>query len=265
MKSGSNAGLIGFTGFVGGTLLRDGAFENLYNSSNIDEIRGRSFELLVCAGVPAVKWLANRDPESDRATIHKLIGSLERVEADEFILISTIDVYPDPASEADEFAEIDPGLNHAYGRHRYELELWVRHRFPRVRIVRLPALFGRGLRKNALFDLLHDNEVGDINPSAVFQWYPTKRLHRDIELTRAKKLDLVNLFPEPIALSDIIERHFPQAKVALPSNPAPRYDLRTRYGDLFNGFGGYIARKASTLKDMAEFITEERGAALPGK
>src|SRR5215469_14786624 len=100
-------GLIGHTGYVGGTLARSVCRAAMYNSKNIDSIRGRSFDLLVCAGVSAVKWLANKDPEADRAGIARLTDALAEVQAREFVLVSTIDVYPDPSSTLDEAAAID--------------------------------------------------------------------------------------------------------------------------------------------------------------
>ena len=45
-----NHGLIGYTGFVGGNLLRQSEFQKLYNSSNIAEIQEQQFDYLVCAG-----------------------------------------------------------------------------------------------------------------------------------------------------------------------------------------------------------------------
>lgn len=41
----------------------------------------------------------------------------------------------------------------AYGKNRLQLERWVREDFPDALIVRLPALYGAGIRKNFLFDL----------------------------------------------------------------------------------------------------------------
>ena len=250
--------LIGHTGFVGGTLDRAAAFTDRFNSATINSISGRHFDLIVCAGVSAVKYLANRDPDSDRAGIARLTGPLANVTADEFVLISTIDVYPDPEAALDEDAVLDPAANHAYGRHRLELERWVQDRFARVRIIRLPALFGPGLRKNALFDLLHDNQVGNINPAGSFQWYPTSRLWQDIAIARANGLARANLFPAPLPMSRIIDAFFPGAAIGPSTHPAPRYDLRTRHAELFGGTGGYVMGADAVLSAMADFVAEQR-------
>ena len=85
--------LIGYTGFVGGNILKQHSFEHLYNSKNIEEIQNKNFELIVCAAAPGTKWLANKEPENDMATIERLITNLKTVTAKKFVLISSIDVY----------------------------------------------------------------------------------------------------------------------------------------------------------------------------
>lgn len=250
--------LIGHTGFVGGTLLRSGGFDRLFNSSNVEEMSGHSYDLVVCAGVSAVKWLANKDPDSDKAGIARLTSALKGVEAREFILISTIDVYPDPSASLDESAAIDPSINHAYGAHRYELEKWIRSHFPVVRIVRLPALFGEGLRKNALYDLLNANATELINPASEFQWYPLRRLRDDIERVRDANLTLVNLFGAPLTMREIVDAFFPKAQTGKATEPAPRYNIGTRHAEVFGGTGSHILDRTLTLGEMARFVAAER-------
>ena len=250
--------LIGHSGFVGGTLRQARSYDDLYNSSNIEDISGKRYDLVVCAGVSAVKWLANKEPEQDRRGIARLTDALTTVEADEFILISTIDVYPDPSLPTDEDAALAALDNHPYGRHRLDLESWIRSRFAGARVVRLPALFGTGLRKNALYDLIHGNRVDAINPAARFQWYPTSKLQADLDRVREADLRLVNLFPEPISMSEIIEAHFPDAQVVAPTLPAPSYDVRTKFDALFGGRDGYIASEDMILAALAEFVAAER-------
>jgi hypothetical protein len=254
----SGSALIGFTGFVGGTLHRAGGFDLLINSKNTNDLRGRSFELVVCAGVPAAKWLANAQPENDRDTIASIRDALDTTEIKELILISTIDVYCDPSASCDESDVIDASRNHPYGRHRLELERWLADRFHKTRIIRLPALFGDGLKKNVIFDLLHGNQMEKINPLSIYQWYPLRRLASDIERIRACDIDLINLFPEPIQTSEILDAFFPGAKVGPEATPAPAYGLRTRYCEIFGGPPGYMLDRKTVLGELAGYIEQER-------
>ena len=148
------SGLIGHTGFVGSALLRQTRFSTCYNSANIADIDGARFGTLVCAAAPGSMLEANRAPERDRAAIDALIARLDRVEAERFVLISSIAVLADFAGGDDEGTG---AFQHdlAYGRHRRALEAFVEDRFPGSLVVRLPALFGAGLRKNFLFDLMN--------------------------------------------------------------------------------------------------------------
>jgi NAD dependent epimerase/dehydratase family len=254
-------GLIGHTGFVGSTLDRQAAFDERYNSKNAGDMAGRHFDLLVCAGVSAAKWLANRHPDEDRRGIEALKAALSTVTADRFVLISTIDVYPDPSSGADETTEPDARDTHPYGAHRRALELWVQAQFPGAHIVRLPALFGSGLKKNALYDLLHDNMVDRINPASVFQWYPMARLWPDVERALAARLPIVNLFPQPLATSDLLRDIFPGARVGPAQHPAPAYRLATRHAALFGGTGKYLMSADTCLAAIRAWVADTRVAA----
>ena len=250
--------LVGHTGFVGSNLLAAGGWDATFNSKNFRDMAGRSFDELVCAGVSAAKWIANREPEADRAAIAALTDVLGKARIGRFVLISTIDVYPDPASGEDESADLADRPNHAYGRHRLELEEWVRDRHPEALVVRLPGLYGRGLKKNAIYDLLNDNQVANINPAGVFQWYGLGRLARDLETARAARLRLVNLFTAPLAMSEIIATHFPAAAVGPSRQPAPLYDLRTRHAGLFGGRGGYIESADEVRAGVAAYVASAR-------
>ena len=74
-----SSAIIGYTGFIGSNLIRQRHFDNFYNSKNIETIHNQSFDLVICAGVPAVKWLANKEPVKDRENIQKLISCLQKI------------------------------------------------------------------------------------------------------------------------------------------------------------------------------------------
>src|SRR5690242_17173248 len=109
--------LVGHSGFVGGTLLAQTSFDDLYRSTNIEQIRGRSYDILVCAAAPAAKWKANQDPEGDIANLRRLMQQLATVEACTALLISTVDVYPTPVGVYEDSA-INKERSQPYGRHR---------------------------------------------------------------------------------------------------------------------------------------------------
>ena len=145
--------LIGYTGFVGSNLDKQFKFDYKYNSKNIKDIQYKEFDLVICAGVRAQKWLANQYPEQDLKEIDSLIENLKTIKAKKFVLVSTIDIYKIPIN-VNENTRIETDNLHAYGKNRYYLEKWVMENFDDYLILRLPALFGQGLKKNFIYDLI---------------------------------------------------------------------------------------------------------------
>lgn len=253
--------LIGHTGFVGQTLLGQAAFEVLYRSTNIEEIAGRRHELVVCAGAPAAKWKANQDPAADWAGLQRLISSLDRMAGcGRFVLVSTVDVYPDP-SAFDEDAVLEPGEGGAYGRHRLALERFCQDRFDAT-VVRLPALFGRGLRKNAIFDLLNDNGVEKLNPLSTFQFYDMACLWTDLQRVLGAELHTVNLATEPIQLGEVARRVFGRTLLEQPGSRPQHYDLRTRHSGLWGRSGGYAYGADEVWRRLQAFVDSERAGGV---
>lgn len=251
-----DAALVGYSGFVGGNLLAQHSFDARFNSSNIEDIAGRSFDLVVCAGAPAEKWKANAHPERDLANIERLAGAIERANARHVLLISTVDVFTTPIG-VDERSPIAMEGLHAYGRHRRLLEERIASRFDAT-ILRLPGLFGPGLKKNVIYDFLHDNDVAKIDSRGVFQFYDVGRLWRDVETAMRAGLSLVHLPTEPVSVADVarisLGTRFHNEVQAAPA----RYDVRTRFAALFGGSGNYIESATQTLDRIAAFVAGER-------
>jgi nucleoside-diphosphate-sugar epimerase len=249
--------LIGHSGFVGGAILRNRSFDACFRSTDIHTIRGRSFDLVVCSGAPAEKWRANRDPDEDRRRLAPLYEALRDVRAQRFILISTIDVYPAPV-RVDEDSPIDTDRAAPYGRHRYELEQFCRDQFEAT-IVRLPGLFGRGLKKNAIFDLLHHRPVDAIPPNARFQFYDVERLWSDVERVLNAGVRVANITSEPVEICDVAREVFGRDLPADPSPTAAHYDVRSRHAGLVGGSGGYWFGCQTILDGIRQFVRLERG------
>jgi hypothetical protein len=248
--------LIGHTGFVGGNLARQHKFEGLFNSKNIEAIAGRSFDLVVCSGAPAEKWKANAEPDHDLRNIERLVRALEQIEARRVVLISTVDVFLNPVDVDEDSPTPMTGL-HAYGRNRRRLEEIVAARFDAL-VARLPALYGRGLKKNVVYDLLHDNDVHKIDSRGVFQFYNVDRLWGDLSIALDNDLALVHLPTEPVSVADVARGGF-DIEFTNEVVPAPaRYDVKTKHAALFGGTGTYVETKAQELAGIAEFVARER-------
>lgn len=139
--------LVGSTGFVGGNLAAKHAFAAVCHSTDIATQFGAKPDLCVYAGVPAAMFLANADPDADLAVMAAARENLRQIAPKQLVLISSIAVYADSRGK-DEQSPMTPDGLPAYGRNRLQLERWVREDYPNALIVRLPALYGIGLKKN---------------------------------------------------------------------------------------------------------------------
>jgi len=247
--------LIGHTGFVGGNLLRQTQFDDLFNSTNIRAIEGQSYDLLVCSGARAEKWKAAQDPVADWQNVASLIEVLGTVRAKTAVLISTIDVYPTPRG-VDESTPIDGESNHPYGKHRYRLEDFFRSRFDTL-VLRLPGLFGHGLKKNVIYDFLNDNDVSKVNSDGVFQFYNLDWLWNDVEKARGLGLSLLNLATEPTSVRDLAQEAFGTTFDNPLPNPA-LYDFRSMHFAQWGGRDGYLRTRDEVMIGMRDFVAASR-------
>lgn len=250
--------LVGYSGFVGGTLNRKFSFAHRINSKNSEMLGGLETEGVVCAGVSAVKWKANAEPEADLAHVTSIFEALKGVRAKRIMLISTIDVYALPQN-VDESANLDDEAVHAYGKHRLMLESWTRDHFAQVNIVRLPGLFGSGLKKNLIYDLLNDNQPENIHPEGRLQWFDMEEFPRMLDLAVMHDLPVLNVTAEPIRSADIRDLIAPGVEIGAQAKAAPSYDVRTLFADLTNGHSGYHFGASETLARIGRFASREGG------
>lgn len=248
--------LFGFTGFVGGNIARQHDFTHLYNSTNSHEARGSDHDLIVFSAARAEKWKANADPDGDRRHIDTLVELVGSMTARRFVLISTVDVYANPRG-VDESATVDASRSAPYGAHRRRLEEATRESFPDALIVRLPGLYGQGLKKNVIFDLLTGNQVEKINPDSAFQFYGLDRLWADIQRAQEAGLSLVNLSTQPVATREIASRLFGVVLEAPAGSAEPvKYDVHTQYASVFGGSAPYLEDRDEVLAGLSRFVAE---------
>lgn len=258
--------IVGYTGFVGSNLLQFYAFDKFYNSKNFEEAIGKHFEEIIFCGIPAVKWFANKNPNEDANIIENIKNILNTITCDKFILISTIDVYNNTNCFYNEDSQINFLINHAYGKNRYLFEKYIENKFENHFIIRLPALFGRGLKKNIIFDLINNNQIENIPFNSSFQWYNIDRLKNDIAVVINNNIKICNLFTEPIETKEIVnlfDKIYKKDCVFLikindgirMNNNRIEYDTQTQYYEKFNSKKiGYICEREAVLKDLETFF-----------
>lgn len=251
--------LIGSTGLIGTTLKDSLSFDYEFNSTNINdlvslEISDTTDVYLAC--LSAEKWKVNKDPQSDLDNILKIIGILSTKRFRTVVLYSTIDVYegaPDYSNE-NNIPKI-PGLS--YGSNRYLFELLVKSNlvYSKLLTIRLPALFGKHIKKNILFDLLNNNQVEKIKVKSQYQWYNLNNLITDTDYflqngIYENRYICVNLFSEPVETSKIIEI-FNKTELVDNENTGVFYNYRTKHTAT-----GYTKSSIDTLNDIRDFILE---------
>jgi sugar phosphate isomerase/epimerase len=254
-----NNAIVGYSGFVGMNLLQLYKFEKLYNSKNFYQAKGKKFNKLFFCGIPAVKWKANKNPVDDKENIENIKKILNTIEVKKIIVISTIDVYDNINNKFNENYIINPYNNHPYGKNRFLFEEYIKINFNDYNIIRLPALFGKGIKKNIIYDLLYNNNVNNIPINSKFQWYYLDWLKKDIEIILKHNIKVCNLFTEPIDTKDITElfKNIYDNDV-YDSKKYVEYNTCTKYNNLFGCKKNYIRLKHDILKDLNEFIIFEK-------
>jgi nucleoside-diphosphate-sugar epimerase len=189
--------LIGGAGFVGSAfarlLARRGEDFHILERDTYLNYTGQSCDLLINANGNSVKMLGTRDPMADfDGSVRTVRASLVDVKAARYIHISSCDVYPDCSRPEWTLESAAPELTRQspYGFHKWLAEQCVRHAAPDWLIFRMGGFIGPGLRKNAIFDILHGGPLW-LDPESELQFLSTDRC-AEIVLDLALRADLHN-------------------------------------------------------------------------
>jgi hypothetical protein len=241
--------LVGYTGFIGSNLLKQSNFDIFFNTQNIEEITKNSYKEVVFSGLPGAKWKANSDPLSDRNNIDRLILLLSKIRVDQMTYISTIDVYDNP-SNVNEDSDICFS-HHPYGANRSHFEKFMLSNFENCTVVRPPIVFGKGFKKNYLFDLINKNNLQGVHLKNEIQLYDVKSLTSDINYAKHKNLKILNLATEPVKILDIVDSYFVGLKDECPDIQSFSSNMKTKYEKY-----GYLQRKEEVLQKIGKFLNE---------
>jgi len=251
-NSKNNNALIGYSGFVGSNIKNQQHFEYLFDKTNISDIVGKSFDLVVCSGAPGVKWLANSKPNQDYKSIKNLISNIKQISAGHVVLISTIDVYHE-FDGVNEHTAIQKGKLQPYGKHRRVLEEYVDNKFNST-IIRLPGIFGNGLRGNIIYDFLN-NACEYIPYKGLVQLYSLDNIWNDISVAMDNNLNIINLATEPLSINEISNKIFKKKKsIGKNFRNSPYYNMHTAHGQIWGRDSKYLYSKKSILDDLTRFV-----------
>ncbi len=144
----------------------------------------------------------------------------------------------------------------------YYIIIIIDNYYKNYHIIRLPALFGKGLKKNIIFDLIHNNNINNINLNSKFQWYNLDWLKDDINIVINNNIRICNFFTEPIPSYEIVSLYETVFNKKLlfdieyfnTDTPQISYNCKTIYDKLFNSNNGYIKHKKTILESLKQYF-----------
>ncbi len=155
--------ILGGKGFIGSAFVRCCEEKEIdydcIDLDNYEAFKGRDCDILINAAGNSKKYLSNERPVEDfRFSLEALLRSFFDFSFRKYIYLSSIDVYSDheDPTRNREDAVIDIGNISHYGFHKYLGEKLVTHYLPSWLIIRLGGVLGPGLKKNPIYDLIHD-------------------------------------------------------------------------------------------------------------
>ena len=258
--------LLGYTGFVGSNLAASASFDDLYNSRNIAELPGRSYDLVVSSANRADSFRINNHPEEDLAEITAFADTVKQARIGKLVLISTVCVY-EADTTPDEDAPIDTARLTPYGVNRAHLERVLSDSFDTL-IVRLPQLYGRNLKKGAVYDLANRYRIEYLDPENRFQYYDLERLWGDISVALDAGLPSLNIATPPLTTEFVASEVFGiDIRGQVPAEPPSAFsrmytrDMRTKHAALFGGTDGYLQDLDAEVADLRAFAAEQQQTA----
>lgn len=158
--------VVGAEGFIGRRLLL--ACESWgWRASGLGKgqaLPDTEFDVVIdCNGNSRRYWAIENPCQSLDVTVAALCKRLTSLRYKTYVYLSTIDVYGEQGragqKTSSEEASLSPEVVDTYGLHKILAEALVRHHAARMLIIRLGTAIGPGLRKNPVYDVLHDDPV----------------------------------------------------------------------------------------------------------
>ncbi|WP_160683812.1 sugar nucleotide-binding protein [Clostridium sp. C2-6-12] len=91
-----------------------------------------------------------------------------------------------------------------------------------------------------------------------FQFYNLEYLYQHIDIAIKNNVRLLNLAVEPLTVNEIYEAIMGIKFENEISKIVPNYNYKTKYSEIFDGSNGYIFNKDFVLKEIINFVNEEK-------
>jgi nucleoside-diphosphate-sugar epimerase len=192
-------------------------------------LRGRGCDIFVNANGNSRKPLASAQPLEDfQASVHSVRASLVDFRYRRYLHLSSCDVYPncDSVEATREEQTISPARQSPYGFHKFLAEQCVQHAAPDWLILRFGGFIGPGLKKNAIYDILHGGPLY-LDPASELQYLHTRRAAEiafrllDAGVTN----EVFNVCGKGVVRLKDVAALAPTAIVAKPGSPLVRYEI----------------------------------------
>ena len=257
--------VLGARGFVGSAFVRACAA----SGREVVEIErddyashaGKRCKILINANGNSSKLLAMRDPLAEfDASVRTVRASLADFQYDLYVHISSGDVYPDCSSAATtrEDAPIDATRQSAYGFHKRLAELCVQHAAREWLMFRLGGMVGPGMKKNAIFDILHGGPLW-LDPASELQYMPTDSVAEIVLRLAASgaRREVFNLAGRGLIRLDEVMAAVGPVTVT-PGSPRVRYELSVEKISR-------MVEMPETRRSVLEFVSSAEAREAPGR
>lgn len=239
--------LVGHTGLVGSNIEKHFAFKNTVNSKG-HNIEPSSLKTGIIAAGDARKWYARDNYYEFEEAQNRLFKTISNMALEKIILISTIDVLD--CQGADEEHNIRrENVETNYGKIKLDFERKLKDNCE-LQIIRLPGLIGEGLKKNLIYDLMHNRDVAPMHPKSTFQIFDLENIGHLINKVISDQIPLIHASTEPVSVFEIAQI-FGRSDFLNSSVPIFSYDMRTKYSD-FSNFP-YLQNKSGVIESIKSF------------
>ena len=233
MASDSDIFILGGRGMLGSAFAdyceKSGRPYTVIARGDYAALRGRSCDIFVNANGNSRKPLASAQPLEDfEASVRSVRASLVDFRYRRYVHLSSCDVYPtcDSAETTREEQTLNPARQSPYGFHKYLAEQCVQHVAREWLILRFGGFVGPGLKKNAIYDILHGGPLY-LDPASELQYLHTARAAEIAFrlLDGGVGNEVFNVCGKGVVRLSEVAALSPTPVIAKPGSPLVRYEI----------------------------------------